>query len=42
MQALRDGVLRRSGIKNPTVRDFVRVSGRGRGTPPRTAAIPIR
>ncbi|MBM3141351.1 MAG: LLM class flavin-dependent oxidoreductase [Chloroflexi bacterium] len=30
MQAIRDGVLRRSGIKNPTVRDFVRVSGRGR------------
>jgi len=28
--AIRDGVLRRSGIKNPTVRDFVRVSGRGR------------
>jgi FMN-dependent oxidoreductase (nitrilotriacetate monooxygenase family) len=30
MQALRDGVVRRSGIKNPTVRDFIRVSGRGR------------
>lgn len=30
MQALRDGVLRRAGIKNPTVRDVVRVSGRGR------------
>jgi FMN-dependent oxidoreductase (nitrilotriacetate monooxygenase family) len=28
--AIRDGVLRRSGIKNPTVRDFIRVSGRGR------------
>lgn len=30
MLAIRDGVLRRSGIKNPTVRDFVRISGRGR------------
>ncbi len=30
MQALRDGVVNRSGIKNPTVRDFIRVSGRGR------------
>lgn len=30
MQTLRDGVIRRSGIQNPTVRDFVRVSGRGR------------
>jgi FMN-dependent oxidoreductase (nitrilotriacetate monooxygenase family) len=30
MQAIRDGVLRRSGIKNPTVRDFMEVSGRGR------------
>ena len=29
-QTVRDGVLRRSGIKNPTVQDFVRVSGRGR------------
>lgn len=30
MRAIRDGVLRKSGIKNPTVRDFVNVSGRGR------------
>ena len=30
MQTIRDGVLKRSGIHNPTVRDFVRVSGRGR------------
>lgn len=30
MQTIRDGVLCRSGIKNPTVQDFVRVSGRGR------------
>ena len=28
--AIRDGVLRRSGIKNPTVREFMEVSGRGR------------
>ncbi|HJM74435.1 MAG TPA: LLM class flavin-dependent oxidoreductase [Dehalococcoidia bacterium] len=30
MQAMRDGVITRSGIKNPTVRDFMRVTGRGR------------
>ena len=30
MQTIRDGVLRRSGIKNPTVQDFVGVSGHGR------------
>ena len=30
MQAMRDGVVSRSGIKNPTVRDFIRISGRGR------------
>ncbi len=30
MQTIRDGVLRRSGIEHPSVRDFVRVSGRGR------------
>jgi FMN-dependent oxidoreductase (nitrilotriacetate monooxygenase family) len=30
LQAIRDGVLRASGKKNPTVRDFIQFSGRGR------------
>ena len=30
LQAIRDGVLQRSGIAHPTVRDFIRFSGRGR------------
>ena len=30
IQGIRDGVLRTSGKKNPTVRDFIRFSGRGR------------
>jgi len=29
LQAIRDRVLRRSGIRNPTVRDFIHYSGRG-------------
>jgi FMN-dependent oxidoreductase (nitrilotriacetate monooxygenase family) len=30
LQGIRDRVLRASGTKNPTVRDFIRISGRGR------------
>src|SRR5207302_4933599 len=30
LQTIRDRVVRASGIKNPTVRDFIHVSGRGR------------
>jgi alkanesulfonate monooxygenase SsuD/methylene tetrahydromethanopterin reductase-like flavin-dependent oxidoreductase (luciferase family) len=30
LQAIRDRVLKNAGTKNPTIRDFIRVSGRGR------------
>ena len=30
LQGIRDRVLAASGNKNPTVRDFIRISGRGR------------
>jgi alkanesulfonate monooxygenase SsuD/methylene tetrahydromethanopterin reductase-like flavin-dependent oxidoreductase (luciferase family) len=30
LQGIRDRVLRASGTRNPTVRDFIRLSGRGR------------
>ena len=30
LQGIRDRVLATSGTKNPTVRDFIRISGRGR------------
>jgi alkanesulfonate monooxygenase SsuD/methylene tetrahydromethanopterin reductase-like flavin-dependent oxidoreductase (luciferase family) len=30
LQGIRDRVLAASGTKNPTVRDFIRISGRGR------------
>jgi alkanesulfonate monooxygenase SsuD/methylene tetrahydromethanopterin reductase-like flavin-dependent oxidoreductase (luciferase family) len=30
LQAIRDRVLKAAGTKNPTIRDFIRISGRGR------------